>query len=333
MYEALKNVRIPKGATKARTKTLFNKANAKIADVLNHTRNVSKKAQDSVKKFENELKEVEKEIKAKKKEGKSVKALQKRKDSLKNRIESKTDVMTVAIGTSLTNYIDPRLIVSWADKQDADLTAIYTAALLRKFTWAIKTTDKTWDWIDSPLIGNTELEPLDGEVTSVQISAEDKPPKKSRRRRSSKKVKPSKPTKEPSKPTKEPSKPTKEPSKPTKEPSKPTKEPSKPTKEPSKPTKEPSKPTKEPNITTPPNKTTSARPPVIHKHIGPGTVHDYELLLHLCEKPEKYKHKFINIPRNVLEWIYPFSQYAIKKGTGVKANKYIVQFYEAAYGT
>ena len=207
MYEALKNVRIPKGATKARTKTLFNKANAKIADVLNHTRNVSKKAQDSVKKFENELKEVEKEIKAKKKEGKSVNALQKRKDSLKNRIESKTDVMTVAIGTSLTNYIDPRLIVSWADKQDADLTAIYTAALLRKFTWAVETTDKTWDWVDSPLIGNTELEPLDGEVTAVQISAEDKPPKKSPRRRS-KKVKP---PKEPPKPPKEPPKPPKPP--------------------------------------------------------------------------------------------------------------------------
>lgn len=198
MYEALKTLKIPKDATKSRIKTIFNKANAKVADVLNHTRNVSKKAQDSVKKYKDELKGVDKELKQMKKEGnnKKIKALEKRRETLKNRIESKTDVMAVAISTSLTNYIDPRLIVGWSKIKDIDISAVYTSALIRKFQWAIETTDKKWDWLTSPLIGNAELEPLEEEGMAVEISAEDKPPKKN-----IKKVKPHKPPKPSKKPS------------------------------------------------------------------------------------------------------------------------------------
>ena len=321
MYEALKEVHIPKGSTKARTKTLFNKANAKVADVLNHTRNVSKKAQEAVKKFHDDLKEAEKEKKQKKKEKKSTEAIDKKIATLKNKIESKTDVLSVAINTSLVNYIDPRLIVSWTKKEKADITAIYTAVLMRKFQWALETTDKDWDWLNSPLLGNPELEPLEGEGTAVQISTEDKPPKKTPRRKSKKTSKPYKPHKphKPPSPVK-PSKPVK-PHKPPKP--APPKIPS-----PAPPVKpiKPVKPHKPPMPPMPPG--TYIRP---QKHIGPGTKEDYELLLHICEDPEKYKRKFVNIPRNVMEWIYPFAKYAVDKGTDVKANEYIVQYYTKAY--
>jgi DNA topoisomerase-1 len=284
MYEAVKTVHIPEGATKSRTKTLFNKANAKVADVLNHTRNVSKKAQESVKKDKEDLKQVENDIKKAKKEGKSTTRLEKRKDTLNNKIERKTDVMAVAINTSLTNYIDPRLVVSWAKKEEADLTAIYTSTLIRKFKWAIETTDKSWNWMTSPLIGNPELEPVEGEGSAVIISEEDKPKKKSRKRRDTKSTKPKSTKPKSTKP----------------------------------------KSTK-PKSTKP--KSTKPK----EQNIGPGTVEDYKLLLQICEEPDKYKKQFYKIPKNVLKWIYPFSQYAIQKGVNVKANDYIVRFYERAY--
>jgi DNA topoisomerase-1 len=280
MFDALKNVKIPKRATKARTKVLFNKANAKVAKVLNHTRNVSKKAQDDVKEKKQELADVEKKLKAAKKAGKSTKSLEKKKATLKTHIEAKTDVMTVAINTSLANYIDPRMIVAWSKLQGSELTAVYTSALMRKFQWAIKTTDKDWKWGESPLIGNPKLEPLEGECTAVQISEEDKPHKRSRRRRSRKSRKPPRPV-----PTHPP-----------------------------------------PKLPTPP-----PLHPVKPLYIGLGTVADYELLLRICEDPEKYKYKFFEVSKDAMEWIVHFSRYAINKGIQVKANDYIVQFYNAAY--
>ena len=177
MFDALKYVKIPKNSTKAQVKVLFNKANAKVADVLNHTRNVSQKVKNDVKKYEEDLIELKKELKNKKKDKKDKKltdSLEKRIESLTTKIEAKTDVMTVAINTSLTNYIDPRLVVSWSNSQQVDLTAIYTTTLFTKFKWAIETIDSDWNWETTPIIGNSLLDSIE----------EDDKPKKSVTRRS-----------------------------------------------------------------------------------------------------------------------------------------------------
>ena len=191
MFDALKTVKIPAKSTKAQSKVLFNKANAKVADVLNHTRNVSKKAQDSVKKFKDELKELEKELKALKKEKKSTTSLENRIEKLKTKIESKTDVMAVAINTSLTNYIDPRLVVSWSKKQKVDLSAIYTSALLRKFQWAVDTTDSEWNW-KTALLTDKTLDSLD-EGTAVSVSLQEEKIQEKKDKKVSKVSKVSKP--------------------------------------------------------------------------------------------------------------------------------------------
>lgn len=282
MFDALKDLKIPKRTNKARTKIMFNKANAKVATVLNHTRNVSKKAHEAVKKYRIQLKEVENHIKIAKKIGKNTKVLKKRKESLKNKIESKTDVMTVAINTSLANYIDPRMIVAWSKQNNIDLGVIYTSTLIRKFKWAIENTHKDWNWEKSPLIGNSELEPLEEEGTAVQISQEDKPPKpnyiKSKKNKYHKITKPFCTNNYPKL-----------------------------------------------SIT---NKLPKITIPVLNQH---STVADYELLLRICKEPEKYKKKLYKVPKNVMEWIVHFSRYAINKGIQLKANKYIVQFYDAVY--
>ena len=167
MHDALKDVRIPPGATKQKIKTLFNKANAKVAEVLNHTRNISKKRLESVEKDKDALKKARAELKDRKREGKSTKTIEKRIDSLENKIAAKSDVMSVAITTSLNNYIDPRLIASWVKTQDIGADSIYTAQLMNKFDWAIEMTDADWDYDESPLVGNPNLEPSSTDKDSV----------------------------------------------------------------------------------------------------------------------------------------------------------------------
>ena len=176
MYEALKTVKIPPDANKIQTKSLFTVANAKVATVLNHTKNVSAKAEAAVDKEKDKLVDLEAQLQQLKKDKKDTKAVEKKIEDSKNKIKAKSDSLTVAMGTSLQNYIDPRLIVSWAETQDADLSAIYTAALLKKFAWAIEMTDAGWDWLDSPLLINDQLEPSEEGGTAI-LETKDPTPK------------------------------------------------------------------------------------------------------------------------------------------------------------
>ena len=177
MFEALmnSNIKIPINATKKKIKILFNKANVKVADVLNHTRSVSMKAQQSLKKLKTQLKELKVKLKEYKKEGKSIKNITARILAKKESIEAKQDTKSVAINTSLTNYIDPRIVVAWTKKQASRikkknerqqffeklLASIYSTTMIEKFQWAIQSpyVTKDWNWLTSPLQGSDKLKP------------------------------------------------------------------------------------------------------------------------------------------------------------------------------
>ena len=47
------------------------------------------------------------------------------------------------LGTSLRNYIDPRIFKSWTDEVTADWEKLYTAALQKKFLW-VKSENESW---------------------------------------------------------------------------------------------------------------------------------------------------------------------------------------------
>lgn len=61
------------------------------------------------------------------------------KSSLVDRDENKE----TALGTSKTNYIDPRISFAWAAKYGVDVKKIFPKTLQEKFTWA-KTTEPDW---------------------------------------------------------------------------------------------------------------------------------------------------------------------------------------------
>ena len=47
------------------------------------------------------------------------------------------------LGTSLRNYIDPRIFKSWTDEVSADWEKLYTVALQKKFLW-VKSENESW---------------------------------------------------------------------------------------------------------------------------------------------------------------------------------------------
>ena len=176
MSKELEKLKIPKSANKTQIKGYFNKANVKVAQVLNHTRTISKKNQESLDKLKKELKKLQTEYKHQSDEKKKEKLKAKVKKK-KEQIDRKKDVLNVAISTSLNNYIDPRLVVAWAKNRDIDTSAIYTATLGRKFKWAVDSTTKDFNYHKSNLVGEQKLEPKKQEKTKR------KSPKKISKRR------------------------------------------------------------------------------------------------------------------------------------------------------
>ena len=149
-------------------------ANLEAAMMCNHKRTIPKtyeltlqKKRDSIKKLEKEqvwkktqetLKKVEsKESKTdtqKKSKTKRIKTLneqiKKQKSKHKERLEKlelqldlSEKTKDYAIGTSLRNYIDPRVFKAWTEEVGAEWEKLYTAALQKKFLW-VKNENVEW---------------------------------------------------------------------------------------------------------------------------------------------------------------------------------------------
>jgi DNA topoisomerase-1 len=149
-------------------------ANLEAAMMCNHKRTIPKtyeltlqKKRDTIKKLEKEqvwkktqeiLKKVEStELKTdaqKKTKTKRIKTLnqqiKKQKSKHKERLEKlelqldlSEKTKDYAIGTSLRNYIDPRVFKAWTNEVGAEWEKLYTAALQKKFLW-VKNEDVEW---------------------------------------------------------------------------------------------------------------------------------------------------------------------------------------------
>jgi DNA topoisomerase-1 len=102
-------------------------ANAAVARLLNHQKAVPKKWQET---YEKRI-EMFRLLKGKK--GKSV---AKRRQSLKLRLTQMKLSKTWNLGTSLKNYIDPRVSVKFCRKVNYDWKNYYPKTLVTKFAWA-----------------------------------------------------------------------------------------------------------------------------------------------------------------------------------------------------
>ena len=132
----------------------FEQALEKKRDTLKNAEKSSpwKKQEESLKKAENKVAKTEKQKEAQKKQIKKIKLqIRKQKEKQKERIEKlqlQIDLTQKTrdynLGTSLRNYIDPRIFKSWTDEVGADWEKLYTAALQKKFLW-VKNVNSKWD--------------------------------------------------------------------------------------------------------------------------------------------------------------------------------------------
>jgi len=69
--------------------------------------------------------------------------LMERKEKIKITIDLAGKTRDYNLGTSLRNYIDPRIFKAWTDEVKADWEKLYTAALQKKFLW-VKNVETDW---------------------------------------------------------------------------------------------------------------------------------------------------------------------------------------------
>lgn len=138
----------------------FNNANAKVALLCNHQRQVSAGFDDQVSKLKKQINEIKnkiKKIEENKKPGDSssqkISKLRNKLKLLKTKKKLKLETKNVSLGTSKINYIDPRVTIKFIKRHNIPIEKIFTKTLINKFKWAIDevelTTEKEDDETDN----------------------------------------------------------------------------------------------------------------------------------------------------------------------------------------
>ena len=112
------------------------------------------RAEETLKKVKDRVPKTDKQKQGKQKRIRTLKEqIKKRKERQKEKIEKMRLQVDLTertkdynLGTSLRNYIDPRVVKAWTDEVKAEWEKLYTAALQRKFLW-VKSEKATWDKI------------------------------------------------------------------------------------------------------------------------------------------------------------------------------------------
>jgi DNA topoisomerase-1 len=146
--EALKNppIVVNKPASEPKKIYVARIANLKAAIACNHKKGIdpnnpaSKKAlerfSESINKKEEVIKKLRNDIDSKKwKTEKQKEKLESRIEKIQYQLKLQNETRDYNLGTSLRNYIDPRVMKNWLDDVDLDWKKIYTTTLQRKFMW------------------------------------------------------------------------------------------------------------------------------------------------------------------------------------------------------
>ena len=123
--------------------TMFNKANAKVALLCNHQKNVSKgfeesvgKLNDKIKEYKSKLAELEAISEPTDSQKKKIKKIKEYIKSQKHKKDLKMELKNISLGTSKTNYIDPRITVAFLKTHEIPVEKIFSSTLKEKFFWA-----------------------------------------------------------------------------------------------------------------------------------------------------------------------------------------------------
>jgi DNA topoisomerase I len=119
----------------------FNKANTRVAKLCNHTKAPSTSYAASMAKLDEQITALKTRLKsARARKAKNIPTIKARLDQLIGRKELKQEMKGVSLGTSKTNYLDPRITVAFMKKHNIEIGKLLTKALQEKFKWALDTT-------------------------------------------------------------------------------------------------------------------------------------------------------------------------------------------------
>jgi len=115
-------------------------ANLQAAIMCNHKRTIPQTFENALQKKREMLKNIQE---TKPKTEKQKEKLEERKEKIKLAIDLAEKTKDYNLGTSLRNYIDPRVFKAWTDEIKADWEKLYTATLQKKFLW-VKNENIKW---------------------------------------------------------------------------------------------------------------------------------------------------------------------------------------------
>ena len=115
-------------------------ANLEAAITCNHKRTIPKNFEESLQKKRDSLKKLKE---TSPKTEKQAERQKQREEKMKLTIDLTEKTRDYNLGTSLRNYIDPRVVKAWSDEVGLEWTKLYTSALQKKFQWVNKV-DTSW---------------------------------------------------------------------------------------------------------------------------------------------------------------------------------------------
>lgn len=124
----------------------YNKANAKVAMLCNHQKNVNKSTATQIDKIKEQIKKANKQLnkarKANKPNQDRISKIRDKIKKLKAKKSMKVEMKNISLGTSKINYIDPRITVAFCKKFEVPIEKVFNAALIDKFKWALGTSEE-----------------------------------------------------------------------------------------------------------------------------------------------------------------------------------------------
>lgn len=123
--------------------SMFNQANATVAVICNHQKNVSSNSSEQINKINEKIKLLKKKKKKyqEKKKKDFVTKIESKIKLEKIKKENKSMMKNISLGTSKTNYIDPRIIFAFIKKYKIPPEKLFTKILLERFEWASNVDD------------------------------------------------------------------------------------------------------------------------------------------------------------------------------------------------
>jgi DNA topoisomerase-1 len=195
MFDCLNTdeLNIKQGDNKKLSKQKFDSCNKTVAVALNHKKKITVSQQTKLAKMLTNI-----DLLKKKKQNTTTE---------ENEYNITKQIWEVSLGTSVKNYIDPRIIVSWAKNQSYDwdddtkgksstvdtLDDLYLLPQMKfvqakteeegggavtnpEFIWAVESVNREWDWLTSPLLIPNLLIPQNDDLsTTPSIKSKIKP--------------------------------------------------------------------------------------------------------------------------------------------------------------